>query len=111
MYGLPDRSSRPRRLRCPTPEPQIDAVVALRRQRWPVLGSPVTPASAGPLSAVSCVISSSTASVIYEHEAPGDMLHLDIKKLGRFTSGIFRTTGLRARPSAWWRLRVRPRRH
>jgi hypothetical protein len=29
----------------------------------------------------------------YEHEAPGDMLHLDIKKLAPFTSGTFRTTG------------------
>ena len=65
MYGLPDRSSRPRRLRCPTPEQQIDAVVALRRRAGPVLGSPVTPASAAPLSAVSCVVSSSTAFVIW----------------------------------------------
>jgi hypothetical protein len=29
----------------------------------------------------------------YEHDAPGDLLHLDIKKLGRFERSGHRTTG------------------
>lgn len=34
LAGLHDRSSRPRRLRAPTPEGTVQAIIALRRQRW-----------------------------------------------------------------------------
>lgn len=40
----------------------------------------------------------------YEHEAPGDLLHLDIKKLGRFERPGHRVTGDRRQdsPGAGW---------
>lgn len=40
----------------------------------------------------------------YEHEAPGDLLHLDIKKLGRFCRPGHRVTGNRRQdsPGAGW---------
>jgi transposase InsO family protein len=40
----------------------------------------------------------------YEHDAPGDMLHLDIKKLGRFRRPGHRVTGNRRQdsPGAGW---------
>ncbi len=92
--GLRDRSSRPRRLRQPTPVYLVQQVEHLRRQRW-----------AGCRIASQTQLSPATVSRIlrrlklnrlrdldpaapiqrYEHAAPGDLLHLDIKKLGRFT--------------------------
>ncbi len=90
--GLLDRSSRPHRLRCPTPSQQVGQVEQLRRLRWPACriaqATSLSPATVSrilkrlklnrirdlePLSPV----------IRYEHEAPGDLLHLDIKKLGR----------------------------
>jgi transposase InsO family protein len=91
--GLADRSSRPRQLRQPTPLHLVQQVEQLRRQRW-----------AGCRIATHTGLSPATVSRIlrrlklnrirdlepappiqrYEHAAPGDLLHLDIKKLGRF---------------------------
>jgi len=93
LDGLKDRSSRPHRLRNPTPEAKAGDVIALRRQRLP-----------GDEIARLCWLSPATVSRIlraaklsrardldppppirrYEHPNPGDMIHIDIKKLGRF---------------------------
>jgi transposase InsO family protein len=100
--ALADRSSRPHRLRCVTPEPQIEAVAALRRQRW--AGARIANHTGLSRATVSRILRRLKLNRIrhlepvpvyprYEHAAPGDMLHLDIKKLGRFTSGAFHTTG------------------
>jgi transposase InsO family protein len=100
--GLADRSSRPHRLRAVTPEAVIEQVVALRCERW-----------TGKQIAKACSVSSATVSRIlrrhrlsrmrdidppvpvvrYERAEPGEMIHLDIKKLGRFEQIGHRITG------------------
>jgi len=100
--ALSDRTSRPHRFYRPTSSQTVERVEALRRQRW-----------TGYRIAVHTALSRATVSRIlrrlklnrirhlepvtvyprYEHEAPGDMLHLDIKKLGRFSSGAFHISG------------------
>jgi transposase len=54
LAGLQDRSSRPHRLRQPTPQATVDQIEQLRRQRW--TGSRSQPRSAvhPPLSAGFC---------------------------------------------------------
>lgn len=91
--GLSERSSRPHRLHCPTPPTIVETIIGLRRQRLP-----------GNEIAHRCKVSPATVSRIlraarlsrardldlpepprrYEHPNPGDMIHIDIKKLGRF---------------------------
>ena len=64
-------------------------------------GSPGGRASVAPRSAASCAGTSSAAYAIrpprpanrYEHPNPGDLLHLDIKKLGRIAKPGHRVTG------------------
>jgi transposase InsO family protein len=100
--GLSDRSSRPHRLRRPTPTTVRTEIVALRREKMPgkqiarIVG--VSPAT------VSRVLRAARLSRIkdveprpparrYERDNPGDMIHLDIKKLGRFDRVGHRITG------------------
>lgn len=102
IAGLSDRSSRPHRLRHPTPQAVRDEIVALRREKMPgkqiagIVG--VSPAT------VSRVLRAARLSRMrdidpkppvhrYEREHPGDMIHLDIKKLGRFERVGHRITG------------------
>jgi transposase InsO family protein len=100
--GLKDRSSRPRRLRQPTPQMVVAEVERLRRQRF-----------TGKQIAAELGISPATVSRIlwrlglnrisalepaepvrrYEREHPGDLIHIDIKKLGRFDRVGHRITG------------------
>jgi transposase InsO family protein len=102
MLGLQDRSSRPRRLHRPTPHPVIEHIEALRRQR-----------RTGRAIAVEVGVSPATVSRVlrrlglnklsalapaepvrrYERERPGEMIHIDIKKLGRFDRVGHRITG------------------
>jgi len=109
LDGLKDRSSRPHRPRNPTPEAKAGDVIALRRQRLP-----------GDEIARLCGLSPATVSRIlraaklsrardldppppirrYEHPNPGDMIHIDIKKLGRFERIGHRITGDRTRQSS-----------
>jgi AraC-like DNA-binding protein len=90
--GLLDRSCRPRRLYRPTPGAIVDQVGVLRRQRY-----------TGKQIASELAISPATVSRIlrriglnklealepaepvrrYEREHPGELIHIDIKKLGR----------------------------
>jgi transposase InsO family protein len=113
LAGLQDRSSRPRRLYRPTPAPSAERVAALRRQRF-----------TGQQIAVEVGVSPATVSRIlrqrklnrwrdlepaepvrrYEWAHPGDMIHLDIKRLGRFEKAGHRITGNRSsqrRGSGW----------
>ena len=97
-----DRSSRPHRLHRPTSQDTIQRIETLRRQRW-----------TGHRIALQMSLSRATISRIlrrlklnrirdlepapvvqrYEHLAPGDLLHLDIKKLGRIVRPGHRVTG------------------
>jgi transposase InsO family protein len=91
--GLRDRSSRPHRFRRPTPPSLIERVETLRRQRW--TGCRIARATGLSPATVSRVLRRKKLSRLrdldpppplrrYEHACPGDLLHLDIKKLGRF---------------------------
>ena len=94
--GLADRSSRPKRLRCPTPADKIEQVIALRRQRLP--GKEIAARTGLSSATVSRILRAARLSRArdldpapspnrYEHARPGAMVHMDVKKLGRF-SGI-----------------------
>jgi transposase InsO family protein len=100
--GLRDRSSRPRRLRRPTAEELVQRVEALRRERWP--GVRIAQHTGLSRATISRILRRLKISRIhdlepqspvqrYEHEAPGDLLHLDIKKLGRFRAEGHRIHG------------------
>jgi transposase InsO family protein len=104
VAGLKDRSSRPHRLYRPTPQAVVEQVEALRRQRF-----------TGKQIAAELHISPATVSRIlkrlglnrisalepavpirrYERERPGELIHIDIKKLGRFARAGHRATGNR----------------
>jgi transposase InsO family protein len=107
--GLVDRSSRPHRLRCPTSPETVEQIIARRRSRFTgrqiALESGVSPAT------VSRVLRRVRLSrwrdldppapvVRYERETPGELIHLDIKKLGRFEQVGHRITGDRTRQSS-----------
>ena len=107
--GLADRSSRPHRLYRPTPAAIVEQVEALRRQRF-----------TGKQIAAEVGVSPATVSRIlrrlglnriaalepvepvrrYEREYPGELIHIDIKKLGRFDQVGHRITGDRTRQSS-----------
>jgi len=100
--GLVDRSSRPHCLHRPTPEPITDRIAELRRQRW--TGKQIAQETGVSPATVSRVLKrlglsrmrdlEPAAPVIrYERQQPGEMIHLDIKKLGRFDRVGHRITG------------------
>ena len=102
LAGLQDRSSRPKRLRKPTPPDAIERIASLRRQRMPgreiaaTVG--VSPAT---VSRVLKRLGLNKLSALepaepprrYEREKPGEMIHIDIKKLGKFDHIGHRITG------------------
>jgi transposase InsO family protein len=102
VAGLNDRSSRPHRLRQPTPAETVARIEALRRQRW----------TAAQIARVAGVSKATVSRVLrrlglnhlkalepvepvrrYEHKYPGDLIHIDIKKLGRIDGIGHRITG------------------
>jgi transposase InsO family protein len=100
--GLVDRSSRPHRLYRPTPAVSAERIAELRRQRW--TGKQIASAVGVSPATVSRVLRrlglnklsalEPVAPVIrYERDAPGEMIPLDIKKLGRFERVGHRITG------------------
>jgi len=106
--GLKDRSSRPRRLRKPTPPETAEQIVTLRRQRF--TGKQVAKETGVSPATVSRILRAARLSrmrdleppapvVRYEREKPGELIHLDIKKLGRFEKPGHRVTGDRTRQS------------
>jgi transposase InsO family protein len=113
--GLADRSSRPHKLRRPTPPEIIEQIIALRRQRW--TGKQIAKETATSPSTVSRVLRAARLSrmrdlepaappVRYEYAEPGGLIHIDIKKLGRFERVGHRITGKRtgnasSRASGW----------
>ena len=111
--GLSDHSSRPRRLYRPTDEQRVQRVEALRRERW--TGVRIARHTGLSRATVSRILRQLKISRIrdlepqppiqrYEHKAPGDLLHLDIKKLGRFRAEDHRIHGdmsRKTRGSGW----------
>jgi transposase InsO family protein len=100
--GLEDRSSRPRRLRDPTPAAVVERIIALRRERR--TGEQIARAVGVSASTVSRILREAklsrardlepTAPVVrYAREHAGELIHLDIKKLGRFEAEGHRVTG------------------
>ena len=105
--GLFDRSSRPGRVAGRTPRVWEDMVVLLRRTR--MTGPQIARSLRMPPSTVARVLQRHGLERLsrlepvepanrYEHRRPGDLLHLDVKKLGRI-SGFHghRITGDRSR--------------
>jgi len=99
--GLQDRSSRPHRLRRPTPQAVVDQIEKLRRQRW--TGKQIaaeTGVSPATVSRVLRRLGLNQLSALepaepirrYERENPGELIHIDIKKLGRIGSVGHRIT-------------------
>lgn len=102
--GLGDRSSRPHRLRQPTSAELVSRVEQLRRQRWTGLRiAQQTELSRATVSRILRRLKLSRMRDLepklpvqrYEHARPGDLLHLDIKKLGRIARPSHRVTGNR----------------
>jgi transposase InsO family protein len=104
LAGLQDRSSRPHRLRRPTPQTVIAEIERLRRQRWTgkqiaaqVGVSPATVSRVLRRLGLNKLNALEPAEPVrrYERENPGELIHIDIKKLGRIGSGITgRQTGV-----------------
>jgi transposase InsO family protein len=102
--GLIDRSSRPHRLRRPTAASTIERMAELRRQRC--TGQQIAKAVGVSPATVSRVLGRlglnklsalepAQPVVRYERAHPGEIIHLDIKKLGRFDRVGHRITGER----------------
>jgi len=101
LPGLWDRSSRPHRLRRPTPAATIETIERQRRERW--TGKQIAAeagVSAATVSRVLHRLGLNKLSALepepvrrYEREHPGELIHLDIKKLGRIGSVGHRITG------------------
>lgn len=100
--GLADRSSRPCRLRAPTPPEVHEQIIALRRQR--LTGRQIAHETGVSPATVSRVLRRARLSRIrdleppepvrrYERDHPGDLIHIDIKRLGRFNQPGHRVTG------------------
>ncbi len=102
IEGLRDRSSRPHRLYRPTPPAIVGQVEALRRQRFTgkqiaaELGiSPATVSRILRRLGLNRIAALEPAEPVrrYERAHPGDLIHIDIKKLGRFDRVGHRITG------------------
>ena len=100
--GLGDRSSRPKRLRKPTPLLRQEEVIALRRQK--LTGFHISQRTGLSRATVSRLLRRHRLSrwrelfppvpvIRYERPHPGDLLHIDIKKLPRIHRPGFRVTG------------------
>lgn len=102
--GLQDRSSRPHTLHRPTPAETQERIVTLRRQC--LTGQQIARDLVVSPATVSRVLRRHGLSRIrdleppvpvqrYERERPGELIHIDIKKLGRFERVGHRITGER----------------
>jgi transposase InsO family protein len=101
--GLSDRSSAPLRVTNRTPNDRVAVIVLLRQLR--MTAAEIAETLSMPLSTVSVVLKRQGMGklgrigleqpVRYEHARPGELVHIDVKKLGRIEGG------------AGWRVRDR----
>ncbi len=102
--GLDERSSRPKRCPHALSPAKRDRIIALRRARR--IYREIAQTVGVPVSTVARVLQRAGLNRLaalepappvrrYEHDAPGDLLYLDIKKLGRFWRPGHRVTGSR----------------
>jgi transposase InsO family protein len=107
--GLADRSSRPKRLRRPTSPAIVHQVIALRCQR--LSGAHIAQTVAVSPATVSRILKAAGLRRLkdldpaepvrrYQRQHPGELIHLDIKRLGRFHQIGHRITGDRTRQSS-----------
>ena len=100
--GLLDRSSAPQVVANRTDEQTVQVIAALRRIRF--TGPEIADLLGRPLSTVSGILQRIGMGKLgrlgmepaqrYERERPGELIHIDIKKLGRITRGAgHRATG------------------
>src|SRR5215210_2541147 len=99
--GLFDRASAPKRVANRTGERRIEAIAALRRLRFS--GAQIAELLSMPLSTVSGILTSIGMGRLgrlglepaqrYERERPGELVHVDVKKLGRIVRVGHRITG------------------
>jgi transposase InsO family protein len=101
--GLVDRSSAPRRVANRTSPERVAVIVALRQLR--MTAAEIAETLAMPLSTVSVVLKRHGIGrlgrigleqpVRYERSRPGELVHIDIKKLGRIEGGAGKRVGAR----------------
>jgi len=103
--GLADRPSAARCVPHRTPEDRVEAIAALRRLR--MTGAEIAECLSMPLSTVSAVLARIGLGKLsrleppeppnrYERRRAGELLHIDVKKLGRIRGAGHRMTGSRA---------------
>ncbi len=103
--GLDDRSSAPRRCPNRTPRERVGAVLALRRLRF--TAEQIGEALSMPHSTVSLILKREGVGRLprlgvqeperrYVRSAAGELIHIDVKKLGRIARPGHRVTGSRA---------------
>jgi transposase InsO family protein len=93
--GLLDRSSAPRRVANRTPPERVEAIVALRKLR--LTAAEIAETLAMALSTVSAILRrlglgrlrrlGLERPVRYERSRPGELVHIDVKRLGRIQGG------------------------
>jgi transposase InsO family protein len=101
---LLDRSSRPRRVANRTDERRVAVITKLRRLR--MTGAEIAETLAMPVSTVSGILTRTgmgrlgrlglEPAIRYERSRPGELVHIDVKKLGRIVGGAgkrWRTDG------------------
>ena len=102
LEGLAERSSRPSRTRCSVDGALLHSIEQLRRLRMPmrriaqIVGRSISTVSRwlARLGLSSLRALDPVRPVVrYEHAAPGEMLHMDTKKLGRIVRPSHRVTG------------------
>lgn len=102
--GLYDRSSAPAYVPLRTPEERVQLIAFLRRLR--MTAAEISEVLVMPLSTVSAVLTRIglgkrsrleplEAPNRYERAEPGELLHIDVKKLGRIAAAGHRVTGSR----------------
>jgi transposase InsO family protein len=115
LVGLGDRSSRPRRSPATVPRSWQELILTLRRSR--MTGALIAKRLRLPRSTVARVLKRHGLERLklldppvpilrYEKQRPGELIHLDVKKLGRFQGIGHRITGYhanvhRSRGSGW----------
>ncbi len=114
--GLADHSSVPVFQPTRTPEDRVAAIAALRRVR--LTGAQIAMALSMPLSTVSGILTAIGLGKLsrleppeppnrYERRCPGELIHIDVKKLGRIGGGAGhrvsgnRGPGQRSRGAGW----------